>query len=130
VPVVFQDSGGDDYRILVQPSRDAARAGVEPIDVRCVSLDVGADDSWLLLTSLRRCELTLSQLKQVYHLRWEIEEFYKLLKSDAVSLRQLHAKSTLGAEQEILAQLLLTAMGVDLALSNPVTLPPSRRRVV
>jgi hypothetical protein len=107
---VFQDSGGDDYRILVQPSRDAARAGVEPIDVRCVSLDVGADDSWLLLTSLRRCELTLSQLKQVYHLRWEIEEFYKLLKSDAVSLRQLHAKSTLGAEQEILAQLLLTAI--------------------
>jgi hypothetical protein len=45
----------------------------------------------------------LSQLKQIYHLRWEIEEFYKLLKSDGFSLRQLHAKSVDGVEQELFA---------------------------
>jgi len=107
---VFQESGGDDYRVLVHPAPDAARAGVESIDLRCVRLDVDADDPWLLLTSLRRCEVTLSQLKQLYHLRWEIEEFFKLVKSDAVSLRQLHAKSALGVEQEFRAHLLLTAI--------------------
>ena len=107
---VFRDSGGDDYRVLVHPSPSAARAGVESLDLRCVSLDVGGDDPWLLLTTLRRSEVSLSQLKQIYHLRWEIEEFYKLLKSDGFSLRQLHAKSVDGVEQEIFAQLLLTAI--------------------
>jgi hypothetical protein len=107
---VFQESGGDDYRVLVHPPVDAARTGAESIEVRCVRVDVGADDPWLLLTSLRRSEITRSQMKQVYHLRWEIEEFYKLIKSDGFSLRQLHAKATLGVEQELLAQLLLTAI--------------------
>ena len=107
---VFRDSGGDDYRVLVHPSPAAARAGVDSLDLRCASLDVGGDDPWLLLTTLRRSEVTLSQLKQIDHLRWEIEEFYKLLKSDGFSLRQLHAKSVDGVEQEIFAQLLLTAI--------------------
>lgn len=107
---VFQDSGGNDYRVFVHPSATAARAGAESLNLRCVSLDVGGDDPWLLLTSLRRSETTLSQLKQIYHLRWEIEEFYKLIKCDAFSLRQLHAKSVDGVEQELLAQLLFTAI--------------------
>ena len=117
---VFRDSGGDDYRVLVHPSPAAARAGVESINLRCVSLEVGSDDPWLLLTSLRRSEITLSQMKQIYHLRWEIEEFYKLIKCDSVSLRQLHAKSVCGVEQELRAQLLLTAIS-RLLLVNAAT---------
>jgi DNA-binding transcriptional LysR family regulator len=66
---VFRDSGGDDYRVLVHPSPAAARAGVDSLDLRCVRLDVGGDDPWLLLTTLRRSEFTLSQLKQIDHLR-------------------------------------------------------------
>lgn len=107
---VFQESGGGDYRVLVHPSPEAARAGVASLDLRTVRIDVGAEDPWLLLTSLRRSDVTLSQMGQLYHLRWEIEEFYKLLKSDFFSLRQFHAKSTLGVEQELRAQLLLAAI--------------------
>ena len=107
---VFQDSGGDDYRVLVHPSPEAARAGVASLNLRTVRIDVGAEDPWLLLTSLRRSDITLSQMGQLYHLRWEIEEFYKLLKSDFFSLRQLHAKSILGVEQELRAQLLMVAI--------------------
>lgn len=107
---VFQDSGGDDYRVLVHPSAGAIRAGARSIELRCVRVDVGGDDPWLLFTSLRRCESTRSQQKQIYHLRWEIEEFYKLVKSDAFSLRQMHAKSPLGVEQELLAQLVVAAI--------------------
>lgn len=117
---VFQESGGDDYRVLVHPSQAAARAGVESLNLRCVSLDVGGDDPWLLLTSLRRSEITLSQMKQIYHLRWEIEELYKLLKSDAFSLRQMHAQSVGGVEQELLAQMLLTAISRMLMISSAV----------
>ena len=117
---VFRESGGDDYRVLVHPSAAKARAGVTSLNLRCVSLDVGGDDPWLLLTTLRRSEVTLSQMKQIYHLRWEIEEFYKLLKSDGFSLRQLHARSVAGVEQELLAQLLLTTISRLLMLNAAV----------
>lgn len=117
---VFRDSGGNDYRVLVRPSPAVARAGVESIELRCVSLDVGGDDPWILLTSLRRSEVTLSQMKQIYHLRWEIEEFYKLVKSDGFSLRQLHAKSVAGVEQELCAQLLLAAISRLLTINAAI----------
>lgn len=107
---VFQQSGGDDYRVLVRPPLAAARTGAAPLDLRTVRIDVGSNDPWILLTSLRRSEITLSQMGQIYHLRWQIEEFYKLLKSDFFTQRQFHAKSALGAEQELRAQLLLAAI--------------------
>ena len=107
---VFQESGGDDYRVLVHPSPEAARAGGASLNLRTVRIDVGVEEPWLLLTSLRRSDVTLSQMSQLYHLRWEIEEFYKLLKSDFFSLRQFHAKSILGVEQELRAQLLMAAI--------------------
>lgn len=106
----FIESDVDDYRLVVPPPPAAARDGAEPITVRCVRIDVGADDPWLLFTSLRRSEVTLTQMKEAYHLRWEIEEFFKLIKCDGFSLRQLHAKSVLGVEQEFGAQLLFAAI--------------------
>lgn len=114
-----QDSGGHDYIMVIPPSPAAARAGATRMEVRCVRIDVGADDPWLLFTSLRRSDATLPQLRSLYHLRWEIEEFYKLLKSDAFSLRQMHAKSVLGVEQELLAQLTLAAIS-RLLMANAV----------
>ncbi|MFO0419018.1 MAG: hypothetical protein ACK53T_06395 [Planctomycetota bacterium] len=49
-------------------------------------------------------------MHQMQHLRWEIEDLYKLLKSDGFSLRQLHAKSVGAVEQDLFTQLLLTAI--------------------
>ena len=114
-----QDSSGDDYLMVIPPSAAAARAGATATKVRCVRIDVGVDDPWLLFTSLRRSEVTLAKLRDLYHMRWEIEEFYKLLKSDAFSLRQMHAKSVFGVEQELLAQLTLAAMS-RLLMANAV----------
>lgn len=114
-----QESAGNDYLMLLPPSAAAARAGAEMLKVRCVRIDVGADDPWLLFTSLRRSEISIPQLQSLYHLRWEIEEFYKLLKSDGFSLRQMHAKSVLGVEQELLAQLTLAAIS-SLLMANAV----------
>jgi hypothetical protein len=112
---VVHQSEGDDYVMLIPPSAAAARAGAKVMKVRCVRIDVGVDDPWLLFTSLRRDDATLPQLRDLYHLRWRIEEFYKLIKSEAFSLRQMHAKTAQGVEQELLAQLTLTAIARLLA---------------
>ena len=55
-------------------------------------------------------------MARLYHLRWEIEEFFKLLKSDHFTQRQFHAKSPHGIEQEVRAQLLFAAFARLLAL--------------
>lgn len=106
----FQDSTGRDHRVVVRPSAAAAKEGATALELRMVRIELGAADPWLILTSLRRSDTTLSQMSQLYHLRWEIEEFFKLLKSDFFSLRQLHAKSPLGVEQEFRAQFFLAAI--------------------
>ena len=103
---VLQDSGGTDYRVVVQPPRD----GRQPLELRALRIDTGAKEDWFLLTSLRRAHVTSSQIAQLYHLRWEIEEFLKLLKSDYFSQRQFHAKTALAVEQEIRAQMLFVAL--------------------
>ncbi|MBL8723722.1 MAG: transposase [Planctomycetes bacterium] len=115
----IQESAGDDYLMNIRPTAEAARAGAAMLKVRCVRIDVGADDPWILFTSLRRSDASLAQLQTLYHLRWEIEEFYKLLKSDSFSLRQMPARSGLGVEQELFAQLTLTAMS-RLLMANAV----------
>ena len=115
----FQERDGADSRVLIQPSPAEARAGVKSLEVRAVRIDVGADEPWILLTSLRRCEIIRSLIGEIYHLRWEVEEFYKLLKSDYFTQRQFHAKSADGVEQELRAQLLCTAIA-RLLMANAV----------
>ena len=83
--------------------------------MRCVRVDVGVEDPWLLFTSLRRSDATVAQLRDIYHMRWTIELFYKLVKCDAFSLRQLHAKSVLDVEQGVLVQLSLISISRLLA---------------
>lgn len=107
---VVIECAGNDYVMIISPSGAAARAGSDAIRVRCVRVDVGADEPWVLFTSLRRAEASVTQLQSLYHLRWEIEEFYKLIKSEYFSLRQMHAKSVGGVEQELLAQLTIAAI--------------------
>ena len=101
----FVQSGGDDYRLLLRPG----------LEVRAVRIDCSDKEPWYLLTSLRRADVTLSQMGLLYHLRWVIEEFFKLLKSDHFSQRQFHAKSVAGVEQEIQVQLLFAAIARLLA---------------
>jgi len=107
---VFQEGGHRDYRMVVEPSQQAARAGAQPIDVRMVRINVGADDPWILLTSLPRSEFTRFVMGKTYHLRWEIEELYKTMKSDYFTQKQFHAKQAGGVEQELRCQLLMVAI--------------------
>ena len=54
----FQDGSHADRRMIINPSSQTARAGVQPLDLRMVRIDVNAGDPWILLTSLPRSEIT------------------------------------------------------------------------
>jgi hypothetical protein len=106
----FQERSQIDGRVTINPSPRDARAGVQPLKLRMVRIDVNAGDPWILLTSLPRSEATRFVMGQAYHLRWEIEELYKTAKSDYFTQRQFHAKSPEGVEQEVRCQLLMVAI--------------------
>jgi hypothetical protein len=96
-------SGGDDYRVLIPPAEDA-RHGSEAIELRAIKLVNSRGEESFYLTSLRRARFSRAQLAELYHLRWQAEELFKLEKSVYFDQRQFHAKSALGVRQEILAQ--------------------------
>ncbi len=99
----FRASEGNDYRVVLPPASDARR-GAEPIEVRAVRLTNRAGEDSFYLTSLRRTHISRAQIAELYRLRWQAEEFFKLEKSTYFDQRQFHAKSALGVKQEILAQ--------------------------
>ena len=73
-------------------------------DSRAVKLTNPAGEESFYLTSLRRTHVTRAQIAELYRLRWQAEEFFKLEKSAYFDQRQFHAKSALGVTQEIFAQ--------------------------
>jgi hypothetical protein len=99
----FRASGGDDYRVMIPPAKDARR-GEEAIELRAVKLTNPKGEDSFYLTSLRRAHFTRVQIAELYRLRWQAEELFKLEKSVYLDQRQFHAKSALGVRQEILAQ--------------------------
>lgn len=96
-------SEGNDYRVIIPPAQDA-RHGAEPIELRAVRLTNPSGEESFYLTSLRRAHVTRSQIAELYRLRWQAEELFKLEKSVYFDQRQFHAKSALGVRQEIFAQ--------------------------
>lgn len=105
---VFQQSGGNDYRVVLGGPGTGRVA--RQLESRLVRISNGRKEPWIILTSLRRDEFSRTAIGQIYHMRWEVEELFKLEKSDYFSLRQLHAKTVRGVQQELRAQLLFTAL--------------------
>jgi hypothetical protein len=105
----FRESGGDDYRVVIPPASDARR-GAKPIELRAVKLANPSGDESFYLTTLRRAHFSRAQIAELYHLRWQAEEFFKLEKSAYFDARQFHARSALGVEQEIIAQAIYTVV--------------------
>lgn len=105
----FVASGSNDYRLQIEPPANS-KPGSQPIDVRAVRTWSPEDDTIVFLTSLRRCDITTMQVRELYRLRWRIEESFKLVKSNYLGQRQLHAKNFHGVVQEILALTLFVAV--------------------
>lgn len=60
----------------------------------------------ILITNLDREEYPLSELKKLYHMRWDIETAYRNLKHSS-NMRYFHTKLSFCAKQEIYAHLIM-----------------------
>jgi hypothetical protein len=103
-------SGRHDCRARIKPHRNSGMIGHAPVDVRLLRVLVPNAEPTILITTLRRAEFTRSQIAELYHMRWEVEEFYKLMKSNYLGQGQFHARSASGVEQEIHAVALYVAI--------------------
>jgi hypothetical protein len=106
----FVSSGGDDYRILVDPPQGHPMRERGPVEVRALRISAPNGEESVLLTSLRQSESSKGEIGDLYHLRWQIKELYKVEKSNYLGQSQFHSKSPDGVRQEIYALTLFVAI--------------------
>jgi len=82
----------------------------KPITVRIVRLETPDGEESFFITSLRKVKFSRESLRELYHMRWEAEEFYKLCKSPYIGQGQFRSKSAAGIKQEIYALILFLAI--------------------
>ena len=86
------------------------KAGASPIPVRLVELEGPNGTSSAYVTSLLPNEFDRGDIKELYHLRWSIEEFYKQLKGNYVGQGKFRSRTAQGVEQEVYAAILFLAL--------------------
>jgi hypothetical protein len=103
----FIESDSYDEIITISQSLDvekkAFRKGLapHPVEVRAVKYRVKETD-YVILTTILDNELTLADIASLYHLRWGIEEEFKLTKV-GLNLESFRSKHLLGILQEVWA---------------------------
>ena len=78
----------------------------ENISCRVVKFQVSEDEWEVLVTNLNRFEFPLAKMKELYHLRWDIETSFRELKY-ALGGISFHSKKDDFLEMEILAHLIM-----------------------
>ena len=97
----FLESGGQDRRIVIQPTCSVPASEL-PLHLRAVRSKRPSGDDIVLLTTLdKKAGFTRADIEELYRMRWEVEEHYKVLKSDYMGRGQLHSRSAAGVKQEI-----------------------------
>jgi hypothetical protein len=105
----LRESGGDDYLYYVDPPEGSPREWTRLV-LRAVRITSPDGEQSFFLTTLRRPEFSRAQLRELYHMRWEAEEFYKLMKGPYIGQGQFRSKSPEGVRQEIHALILFLAI--------------------
>lgn len=82
----------------------------QPIKVRVVQISTPDGSESFFVTSLLEESFTRSRLNELYHMRWEVEEFYKLAKGPYIGQGQFRSKSPEGIRQEVHALMLFLAV--------------------
>lgn len=75
-------------------------------ECRVVRFKITEDTYECIVTNLDKDEFSMQDIKELYHLRWEIETSYRELKYD-LDLNTLHSKKRNLIEQEIYAKMIL-----------------------
>jgi len=105
----MRKSNGDDYLFYVDPP-DGSPQEWTRLTLRVVRLRDADGRESFFLTTLPRADFSRAQIRELYHMRWEAEEFYKLLKGPYIGQGQFRSKSPEGIRQEIHAIVLFLAI--------------------
>lgn len=113
----FVASAAVDERLLLQ-APDRARDGLPPsLELRAICCDRSDADVLVLLTDLFDRRMTPQTFDDLYHRRWQVEEFFKVEKGAYLGQGQFHAQYAVGVEQEVYAFALLLALSRSLMAS-------------
>ena len=80
--------------------------GFYKMNLRVVRFKITDDTYECLVTNLTRDEFDLTELKKMYHMRWDIETAFKMLKY-IIGMTSFHSKKRIFIQQEIYAAILL-----------------------
>jgi len=102
--------GRSDDRLFQLDPPDDAPSEWKPLRLRAIRTKGPEGIESFFLTSLPRSSFSRTQLRELYHMRWEAEEFYKLMKGPYIGQGQFRSKSPEGIKQEIHALVLFLAI--------------------
>lgn len=124
----FVRSGKDEDDILLTPAAGSPAHLLKAPWLRAIRRIGANGESQVFLTTLPRSTFGHAAICELYQMRWQIELFYRLEKSDYVGHRQFHAKYPEGVRQEVFAFLLFTAINRTLmaAASRASNVPYER----
>jgi len=103
-------SGRTDGVVRIEPTCASTMRDMEPICVRIVVVERRDGPPWVLATSLAAEEFSAAQIAEAYALRWQIEEFHKLIAGEYFGQGFFHAKTADGVRQEVYAQALFVVL--------------------
>lgn len=103
-------SGGDEDCIVDLEPPAGSPSEWKPLRLRAIKLTNDDGEESVYLSTLVGPEFPMESIRELYHLRWEEEEFYKLTKSEYIGQGQFRAKSPSGVVQEIHALELFLAI--------------------
>ena len=94
----------------------------KPLSVRLVRIE-GPDEPAFYISSLDQRSVSGTDIKELYHLRWEAEEYFKLFTSEFAGQKQFRSTSAHGVRQEVAALTLFIAISRILARAANERLP-------
>ena len=107
---VFLAKGHRDGKVTIQPPESLVRQRLKsgcvaptPLELRVVKVKTSGHKTALFVTTLTdRAKYPLRSIRELYHLRWEEEEFYKLIK-ELLEAENFRGKSCHFIDQEVVA---------------------------
>lgn len=79
------------------------------VDVRCVKVELESGEIETLITNLGYEEFTTEEIKEMYHLRWQIEINYRYLKNN-LKIENITSTKEILIKQDIYSQVLVANM--------------------
>ncbi len=105
----LQDSGDTDRAFQLQPPQGSPSHWTR-LDLRAVKITGPDGTACFFITSLQQGKFGLGQLAELYHMRWDVEEFFKVMKGPYIGQGQFRSKMPTGVLQEIHALILFLAL--------------------